>query len=229
MEVDDGVRSGERDAPMHDIDRALFEMGQESAWEGEQEDELGGQGEIGLATELLEVTSEEELDRFLGDVLKSAVSAGKAFISSDAGRAVGGLLKSAAKQALPHVGRAVGGAVPWLGADAGSKVGGFLAGKLEAELEGLSQEDRELEVSRAFVRFADETARIAAAAPPGVPPQVAAQRAAIAAARHHLPPLGPVIAGMRPPQPGGPARPGGPRKHSGRWVRRGRNIVLLDA
>ncbi|MBD7917537.1 hypothetical protein H9657_04490 [Cellulomonas sp. Sa3CUA2] len=213
---------------MHDIDRALFEMGQENAWEGESENELGGQGEIGLATELLEVTSEEELDRFLGDVLRSAVSAGKAFASSSAGRAVGGLLKSAAKQALPHVGRMVGGAVPWIGADAGGKVGGFVAGRLEADLEGLSQEDREYEVSRAFVRFADETARIAAAAPPGMPPQVAAQRAATAAARRHLPPLAPVVAGMRPPAPGGPTRPGGHRT-TGRWVRRGRNIVLLDA
>lgn len=214
---------------MHDIDRALFEVGQESAWEGEQEEELIGETEMGLATELLEVTSEQELDRFLGDVLRGAVRAGTAFASSDAGRAVGGLLKTAAKQALPHVGRALGGAVPWLGADVGAKAGGFLANRLEAELEGLSQEDRELEVGRAFVRFADETARTAATAPPGTPPQVAAQRAALVAARRNLPPLAPVIAGMRPPSSAGPTRPGGPRRRSGRWVRRGQNIVLLDA
>ncbi|KQY43855.1 hypothetical protein [Cellulomonas sp. Root137] len=211
---------------MHDIDRALFEMGQETAWEGESEDEFAGQAEMELATELLEITNEEELDRFLGDVLRGAVRAGSAFARSSAGRAVGGLLKSAAKQALPHVGRALGGLVPG-GGDIGGKLGSFVASRLEAELEGLSQEDRELEISRAFVRFADATAREAAAAPRGVPPQVAAQRSAMAAARRYLPALTPVISRLAPPSGGPGSRR--PRSTSGRWVRRGPNIVLLNA
>ncbi len=213
---------------MHDIDRALFEMGQQEAYEGEGEGELAGQTELGLATELLEVTNEEELDRFLGDVLRGAVRAGQSFVRSDLGKSVGGLLKTAAKQALPHVGRALGSWVaPGVGGAVGGKIGSFVADRLEAELEGLSQEDRELEISRAFVRFADATAREAAAAPPNVPPPVAAQQAALVAARRHLTPLAPVIRRMSPP-PGGP-KPRDQRGKSGRWERRGRYIVLLNA
>src|SRR5918912_4296614 len=110
---------------MHDIDRALFEQEQ---WSGETSYEAGYEagpletgyetyevfGESGdsretaLAAELLEVNSEAELDRFLGDVLGKAVSAVKNFASSDVGKAVGGVLKGVAKQALPHLGQIAG-------------------------------------------------------------------------------------------------------------------------
>jgi hypothetical protein len=208
---------------MHDIDRALFEF----EAEGEtSEAEFSDNRELKLAGELLEISSEDELDQFLGDLVSGAVRAGQAFLKSDAGRAVGGLLKTAAKTALPQIGQAVGDYfVPGAGGAAGAKAGASVGKALGLELEGLSGEDRQFEASRAFVRFADEVARSAAAAPRSVPPAVAASRAASAAAARHLPGLAPVVQNMRPP--GGPPASGRPR--SGRWVRRGSSIVLLDA
>jgi hypothetical protein len=201
---------------MHDIDRALFEAEAENEEFGEAESHELSQ-EVALATELLEVSGEAELDRFLGKLLSTAVSAAKGFAKSDAGRAVGGVLKSAAKQALPHLGGAVGGLISPSGGALGQKAGQWLSGKFELglETEGLSAEDREYEAARAFVRFANETAQRAAKAGPSVPPAAAAQRAAVTAAQRHLPGL------LRPPT--------GQQRAEGRWVRRGNRIVILDA
>ena len=214
---------------MHDIDRALFETEQTESPGGY---ELAGEAyettssdtrEMALAGELLEITTEAELDRFLGDLVQGAVSAARTFANSDAGRAVGGLLKSAAKQALPRLGQAVGDWVaPGIGGTIGSKLGSFVGSRLE--LEGLSQEDREFEAARAYVRFANEAVQRAASAPPGVPPAQAAVQAATVAAQRQLPGLVPVIQRLVPP---GGSRPR-PRGHSGHWVRRGSTIVLFN-
>lgn len=238
---------------MHDIDRALFEGQEEGTWgevmdeesgfsfEDEQspfqaeessEDslntgELWGEAdsqetdELSLAAELLAVTDEGELDQFLGSLARRAVSAARDFAGSDAGKAVGNILKSAARKALPQLGQAVGNyIVPGAGGQAGRQVGKWLGTKFETglQLEGLSPEDRDLETARAFVRFATSTAQRAASMPKSVPAPLAAQKAAAAAARQHLPGLL-----KRPGQPGSsPA-------NTGRWVRRGRNIVILGA
>jgi hypothetical protein len=209
---------------MHDIDRALFESETyESETHEAERDEFGGTPETGeheQAIELLEVTNEAELDRFLGSLVSQALSAARSFAGSDAGRAVGGVLKSAAKQVLPQIGRAIGDVVsPGRGGAAGQRAGQWLGSKLELGLqtESLSAEDREYEVARAFVRFANETARRAAQAGPAVPPAVAAQRAAVAAAQRHLPGL-----------VGAQAAAGG-HAVEGRWVRRGNRIVILGA
>jgi hypothetical protein len=223
---------------MHDIDRALFESEEESELEayGEAESyefEAGETGQIGeagesyetaMAAELLGVASEAELDRFLGKLLSKAVSGVRNFARSDAGRAVGGILKSAAKQALPGIGQTLGGAA---GGALGRRAGQWLGSKLELglETEGLSEEDREYETARAFVRFAHEAAQRTAQAAATAPPAVAAQRAATAAAQHHLPGL------LRPAgaSPSGPNGSAAGRAKQGRWVRRGNRIVILDA
>src|SRR3712207_3919182 len=87
---------------MHDIDRALFEQEQwsgETGYEYEDETEYetyevfgesADSRETALAAELLEVSIETELNRFLGNFLGKAVSAAKNFASSDVGKAVGG-------------------------------------------------------------------------------------------------------------------------------------------
>ncbi|WP_127127373.1 hypothetical protein [Georgenia sp. SYP-B2076] len=209
---------------MHDIDRALFETEEEGeTFEGEFADNR----ELALAGELLEVTNEEELDQFLGKLLSGAVKAGRSFLASDAGKAVGGLLKSAAKTALPQVGQALGNyLVPGAGGAAGQRAGAFVGKTLGLEVEGMTAEDRQFETARGFVRFADEMARTAVAAPPTVPAAVAASRAATIAASRHLPGLVPVVQRLRPPGAG----QGGPRRpRSGRWVRRGSSIVILNA
>jgi hypothetical protein len=210
----------------HQLDRALFETEQEGeSWEAEGG--MHGALETELAGELLEVSNEQELDRFLGSLLSSAVGAGKAFLASDAGKALGGMVKGAAKNALPQIGRALGDLVaPGSGGDVGGQLGSAAASKLGLELEGLSAEDRELEAAKAFVRFADEAARIAQAAPPSVSPTAAAAHAGAVAAQHQLPGIVPLVRQLTPPGNAGVQEHFGPRS-AGRWERRGPTIVLF--
>ena len=83
----------------------------------------------------------------------------------------------------------------------------------------MSDEDRELEVARRFVRIATAAARQAAATPPDMDGEVAANEAVAAAARKYLP-------NFRLPAAGIGAASGA---QQGRWIRRGRQVVLLGA
>jgi hypothetical protein len=220
---------------MHDLDRTQAEMEAaepetdifELEFEGETgglESRLGGVfdevEEMELASQLLEIQDEYEMDEFLGKLIKRASRAVGKFVSSPTGKALGGILKGAAKKLLPVAGTALGA----LGGPLGAAVGGNLAGMagkaLGLELEGLSEEDQEFEVARQFVRFAGEAAKNAATAPPSAPPAAAAKGATVAAAKKHAPGL------LRPSSSVGPPvrRAGG---RSGRWIRRGTKIVLL--
>ena len=220
---------------MHDIDRVQLERDPEAegfettAFEGEWTGESGRvfdeAQEMELAAELLEIRDEAELDRFLGDFIKRAGQAVGSFVKSPTGQALGGILKGAAKKALPIVGGALGRLV---GGESGANIGGQLAstaGRIFGlELEGLSGEDREYEVARGFVRFAGEAVKNAAMAPPSAPnPAAIAQSAVAAAARQFAPGLlrngGPTLPGARPL--------GGVSGRSGRWIRRGSKIVLF--
>lgn len=198
--------------------------------------------ELELASELLEVTSEEELDRFIADLARSAGD----FARSDVGRALGGVLRNTAKEALPLVGRAIGGRLGSTGGEWGRRAGAAAADLFGLELEGLSSEDREFELARAFIRFAQAACRNAAKAPADAPAPAVVRAAALAAARRHAPGLLPLVTGRghrpeeaagseRTPAASSPAPPGGQvsdpaqAAQSGRWVRRGGVIVLLGA
>src|SRR5438128_2685697 len=63
--------------------------------------------EMELAGALLEVSSEAELDRFLGDLFRRAGRAVGSVVRSPVGQALGGILKNAARQALPVIGGAL--------------------------------------------------------------------------------------------------------------------------
>ncbi|GIG56950.1 hypothetical protein Lfu02_13220 [Longispora fulva] len=196
---------------MHDLDRSVYEQ-EDAAGELPGGSGLGEQQESELASALLELGSDQELDQFLGDLVKGAASAAGQFLRSDTGQALTGVLKSAARDALPIVGRAVGGwAVPG-GGDVGARVGQAAADVFGLEVEGLSQEDRDWEVARGFIRFADAAARNAALAPSHVPAAAVVRRAIAAAARDNAPGL----------------VSGGGRRRSGRWERHGRTIVIFD-
>jgi hypothetical protein len=204
---------------MHDFGQTSLE-----AAEFESGGEIGAEGplpetqELELASELLEVTNEEELEQFLGNLIRTVGGAVGQFARSDTGRALGGILKDAATQALPMVGRAIG---QWASPQGGGDIGADLATQagrvFGLELEGLSAEDRDLEVARQFVRFAGEAAKQACLAPPSAPPTQTAQAAADHAARLHAPGLASRLRG----------RSGQLWPRSGRWVRRGRTIVLF--
>jgi uncharacterized protein (DUF697 family) len=175
--------------------------------------------EMELAAELLEVANEQELEQFLGDFIKKAGKAIGGIVKSPIGQAIGGVLKSAAKVALPMAGGALGTLVGGpLGTSIGSSLGSMAGQALGLELEGLSQEDREFEAARQFVRFAGETVKNAMQAPTDVNPMTAARSAAAEAAREHAP-------GLMDPR-FNQAEHHHHHRHHGHWVRHGDKIVL---
>lgn len=216
---------------MHDIDRAMFEVAQHEGLDEVQAYEAHNQMEAletQLAAELLEVADEEELDRYLGDLVKKAASTASGFARSQTGQALTGLLKNTVKQALPQAGRLVGDAVaPGMGGQWGATAGQWLARQFESE--GLSGEDRELAGARSLVRVATQATRDAVSAGPGAPPVTTATSALVAAANRNAPALVPAV--RQAAGSAGAARrtpPGPGQRSSGRWVRRGRRIVLLN-
>ena len=146
--------------------------------------------EMELASELLSIQSEAELDQFLGKLFKKAVGAVKNFAKSGVGKALGGALKGIAKKALPLAGGALGSfiPIPGVGTALGAAAGNAAAGLFELELEGLSAEDREFEVARAYVRFAGNAARRAARMN-NMQPSRASRAAVIGAAKKYAPGL----------------------------------------
>ena len=229
---------------MHDIDRTQLQYGThqpefefgEMEWSGEMEGEgvLSEAMEMQLASELLEVTSEAELEQFLGDLIGKVGSIAGKVINSPIGKAVGGVLKGVAKKALPIAGGAIGG---YFGGPLGAQIGSGLANAagsaLGLEAEALEAEDREFEGARQFVRVAADTVANAVAAPPGADPRAVAQSAAIEAAGRFAPGL--ITVGVAPVEgePGAPHHPHHRHHHhhrhhmhSGRWMRHGKKIVL---
>jgi hypothetical protein len=177
--------------------------------------------EMELAGSLLEVASEEELDRFLGDLLRRAGRAVGSVVRSPIGRSLVDILKNAAGQALPGIGGLMDAAVGGTGGGALGEMPSEAGQLFGMELEGLSQEDQEYEVARRFVRFGGAAAANAAQAPPAMPPQAAAGNAAAAAARDHAP-------GLLGPRGRGRSGPGRRHARHGRWIRRGRTIVIVN-
>jgi hypothetical protein len=218
---------------MHDMDRVKLETehGEQALEQGEQSQQ-SAQGadhrELELATELLEVTNEQELEQFLGDLIATAGRAASRLIDSPTGQALGDVLKDAARKALPVVGKAVGDYVSpgGRGGDWGQRLGNAASQLFEMELEGLSNEDKEFELARRYVRFATAASRAAAGrAGNGAPPRAVARAAASHAARRYAPGLVSVIdptgVGLSAPVNGASHAPA-----TGRWVRRGRVVTV---
>jgi hypothetical protein len=136
-----------------------------------------------LASQLLQVTSEAELERVLGDLFKKArrgiEPAGSKVIGP-----LGELLETVAKKALPSVATAVGTSFGGPAGDAiAGKLGSLVSQALEAKVTGMAATDRDLEKCRQlfekhrqFVRLAGKAASAAASAPTGVNPIAVAQK-----------------------------------------------------
>lgn len=171
--------------------------------------------ELALASELLEIQNEQELDHFLGDLIKKVGGAIGSIVKSPIGRAIGGVLKTA----LPVAGTALGGLVGGpVGAMLGSNLASVAGGALGLELEGLSAEDREFHAARQFCRFASAAIRNALEAPLAGDPAALAHTAALEAARIHAPGLM-NIAGKDGRSENSP--------QTGRWIRQGDQIILF--
>jgi hypothetical protein len=204
-----------------ELDALEFEEGSEVYGETSAESPFNEVEEMELAAGLLEITDETELDQFLGTLIKRAGQAVGTLVKSPVGRALGGILKGAARKALPIAGRAIG---TYFGGPGGGAIGGQLASQASRifglELEGLSSEDQEFEVAKQFVRFAGAATKNAAITPPTTDPQTIAKTAVTSAAKILAPGLvgrGITMGVMR-----------GIRGRSGRWIRRGRNIIIFN-
>jgi hypothetical protein len=240
---------------MHDLDRTqryqemefdpeMFEFADEGGYlQGEggygyEAEALDEVEEMEFAAQFLEITDEAELDQFLGSVFKKV---GK-FVKSGVGRQLGGILKGVAKTALPMVGGALGSFIaPGVGTAIGSKLGSAAGGLFGLELEGLSPQDQEYEVARRFVRFASAAAKKAQQLQSAFPPESAARKAVIEAAKKHAPGLLQALGGIQSalggfqfeasPQgaisPQGNAGGANQSGRTGRWIRRGRKIILI--
>ena len=245
---------------MHDIDRTQLETEEEwesdeSEFEGDEFEAVGGSEEIygeaepeldeveevELASQLLEVSDEDELEDFLGRVVRWGWTQGRRMAQTPTGPATNQKQKTVADDVLANVKRAGLSLLPSLGQAIGAGVGDTRGAKwgatlgaaaegglkkwlgLELELEGLSPQDQEFEIARRFVRFtcssASNAARKAASSP--APPKVIVQRAIRLAANRHLP--GAVQVLTRGPT--GSMGRGGDAT-SGRWVRQGQSIVI---
>ena len=146
--------------------------------------------EMELAAELLTAGSEEDLDHFLGGLLKKAQHAAGRFMKSHVGRSLMGALRGVAKKVLPIAGSVVGSAVPGLGTMVGGALGQGAAKLLAPEDEALSPDEMQFEAARRFVRLAGAAARNAIRDDNGsMPPGRAAQAALMKAARRHAPRL----------------------------------------
>jgi len=214
----------------HDIDRTQVGFGPES---GSFPHHSGGsvfheEEQTTLASGLMEVNDEEELDYFLGDVISGATQAIGDFINSPTGQALGSGLKDVAKQALPAIGTALGSRLGPVGGQVGGALGTAAAGLLnEVEPEAL-----EWEAANTFVKLAGEAAKKAAEAPSGADPHAVAKQAIIEAAKIHAPGLASVLAseahGMGPESHHHHhhRHEGHHHHHSGRWYRHDQRIIL---
>ncbi len=201
----------------------------EDASEFEFEDEaapMNDARELELALELLSVSSEDELDQFLGKLVRGAWK-GLKKVGSAVGKVakpLGGVLRTVAKTALPFVGGALGSfiPIPGVGTMIGRAVGQAVSSALEAETAGLEPEARDLEMARRFVRIADTAARQAAGlVARGAEPVRAVQQAVASATRTHAP------GASRMSAPGAVGRAALPGSRTPQhWVRRGNTIVV---
>jgi hypothetical protein len=205
---------------MHDIDRTFLEAESfEYNPEFTAEATLFNESQLQeLASDLLAVSNERELDQFLGDLMKKAAGAVGKFVNSGIGQQLGGVLKGIAKKALPIAGGVVGNLIaPGVGGAIGSKLAGAAGSMFGLELEGLSEEDREFELAKQFVRLAGEATKNALTAPQaGQGGAAAGVKGAVAAAAERFAP------GLLKEEPEGARGTAG----GGRWVRRGNKIVI---
>lgn len=228
-EYDEGEGEYEYDEGEDEYDAYEYGEGEgegEYEYDGEMEGVFSEADEIALAAELLEVTNDQELDQFIGSLIKRGLKKtrfGRKLLKSRFARALGTIhkgVKGITKRLLPVAGKVAGG---FFGGPAGAAIGGKLgsvASQLfELELEGLGPEDQEFEVARRIVRLGGEAVKQATIVPKRGSPEAVGQAALMAAARKHAPGL---VKGRRP---GRKAAARGKRQR-GMWERRGNRIII---
>jgi hypothetical protein len=211
-----------------------FESSSELDGEAMYAGELTEEEEIDLAAELLTITNEDELDQFLGKFFRRVGRGLRKFVRNPIFRAVGGVLKKVGKAALPVLGSALGSVIPGAGTAIGGALGTAASRLFEIDVEVMSDEDAQFEVARRYVRLTDAAVCQAARMPTTADPRQAARQALAAAARVHAPGLARALgsatgngAGTLAQRTGRGGTPG--TRSTGRWIRRGRHIVVFGA
>jgi len=192
---------------------------------------------------LLNVQNDQELDQFLGDLVKS-VGRGLKAVGSFAAKHVmpvlGPALKTIAKTALPIAGGALGSLIPipGVGTALGSALGGAVANALEMEVDGLEPDEADIQRARHFVRMARTAISDAALALGSGPPETVARNALIKAAAKQLPATIPAIKAALPAAGAAlqavgaplhtlmPTAPPTAANQYGTWRRQGTEIVV---
>jgi hypothetical protein len=155
-----------------------------------------------LASELLELSSDAELDYFFSKLIKGASK----FVRSKSGKALLGTLRGVAKAALPTVGGMVGNFVaPGIGGVIGGKLASAVASNLEMEMEG----ELDYETAKNVVRLAQSSARKLPQLERRLPPQKAAVIAVKEAAK-------PMLKDSRPSS-----------RKKGVWYRKGDDLIVV--
>jgi hypothetical protein len=159
------------------------------------------------AAELLDVINEAELEGLLGRLVSETARNAGGRLPADTGRALVAVLRRTAERTLPTLATALGDQPEPTGG-AGPSAAETAARVYGLELEGMSAEDRDFEIARQFLRFAQATTARAATAPAQAP-AAAVVDAAVAGAGRELAP------GLVPPQRSSATVP-----QPGPWARR---------
>jgi hypothetical protein len=174
---------------------------------------------------VLEVTSEQELEQFLGDLWDATKAAASRAYNSDVVQAAIPGLKAVGAAVLPKAaGWVADRYAPGTGGIAQAGVQAAVDQWLKEELEGLSGEDREFETARRYVRFVNAALQHAAQVPDRVPARVGAQIVLRDAAREHIPGVVPFLVQIS--NGGHHGDLGVEAAASGRWTRHGSSIVI---
>lgn len=184
--------------------------------------------EAELANELLNVQSEEELNHFLGNLIKGAWRGAKNFYNSSAGQALKNQViagaKSIGRKALPSLGSAVGG---YFGGSAGAKLGNqfgdWAAGRFLNEMEMETAGGDQVDNARRLIQMVRRSSgRIAHLAQSGQPlNRNTVHGVILQAAKQSFPSWIPDRTG--PSYTGGGASA---QTNTGTWYRQGNQIIL---
>ena len=148
-----------------------------------------------FAADLLEASSDEAFAGTLRQLISRAGQAAMRVLDPSTTQALQGKLSGLAKNALPFAARTLGAlragpsSMPPATATRVANPMARAAQVFGLELEGLSPEDKEFELTKSFVRLAVDAVRHAASLPDSLPPQTTALRATTEAARHWAPAL----------------------------------------
>lgn len=181
---------------------------------------LSEEEESEMAYELLAINDEQEMDEFLGRLIKRATRGIRKVARRLPFRQIKKGLRRAAKFALPKAGRLVGTYFGGpLGGRIGKRVGRFASNMFEIELEGLSPEDQEFEIAKRYVRFGSAAARNTAKNARRMNAVQATRQGFKRAARAHAP-------GLLKMPTSRASRLGSIAGASGRWFRKGNKIII---